>query len=117
MNVHHTAPPWRIRESKFAPDIAVLDDRTGIIAEVFDRHGPTYEDHKPEETRPNALLIAAAPDLFTAAEEAEGLLSYLLDHSASEVLSDRLFWIRLYSRAFRVGLQIRDAIAKAKGES
>jgi hypothetical protein len=74
----HTPGPWQISgpskpDNVGGRDYAVLDEQTKIIAECYEKVGPS-------DTRPayaNARLIAAAPELLQACKELVDIASGL----------------------------------------
>lgn len=99
----HTPGPWNLSESHSGADRSVFalspkHQNPIWIARVYNGDGSI---HTPAPIRDaNARLIAAAPDLLEACEETLRL------HDLSE--DDRLAGV--------IGIAIRAAIAKAKGD-
>jgi hypothetical protein len=99
----HTPGPWTLRSARLSGDVGIAaGSYDGPIAEVFEelRRGVL----RPEVARANARLIAAAPDLLAACEDAVEELradeNYVGDNGG-----EAEFLVKL-----------RAAIAKARGQ-
>jgi hypothetical protein len=96
MSTQHTPGPWSVLpEECDKPYIRIRGTRLGGRYKIANVVTPVYEgasSQEAEETRANARLIAAAPDLLKTLEE----LSLYVSHNGDE-------WVRN---------KARDALAK-----
>ena len=102
MTTKHTPGPWIADGS----NIKLTGKETRIVANVSDPHRPTQQT---DVNIANANLIAAAPDLLEALEDAEFIMRQLAKHP-QEVAS-------MLDTLKRSSKDARAAIAKAKGEA
>jgi hypothetical protein len=74
MTTVHTPGPWKtMPEELHRPYIRIRGTRLGGRYKVANVHGPDYKDaheNEAEETRANAALIEAAPDMKELIESA-----------------------------------------------
>jgi hypothetical protein len=101
MTTQHTAAPWETLE--IHDGIAIKDSRNVTIA--YCGYATEADDIELDkgETEANARLIAAAPDMLEALEDAEEIISSLMAiHEEDETDVPSI-------------VTIRAAIAKAKG--
>ena len=102
MSSQHTPGPWKsLPEEADKPYIRVRGTALGRRYKIANVMDPTYNgatDQDFEETRANARLIAAAPELYAALEQIAQI---------SEYNTSSMGWV--------VGLA-KAAIAKATGE-
>ena len=96
----HTPGTWRTLKSPHSKDIDILTSQ-GMIAEVFHR----IDDETFADVESNARLIAAAPALLEALENALALCN-------DTVLNGNVDWEILGATANR----IEQALAQARGE-
>lgn len=79
MTAQHTPGPWvALPEEVDKPYIRVRGTRLGGRYKIANVVTPVYEgvhEKEAEETRANARLIAAAPELLVALQEAENALA------------------------------------------
>lgn len=94
MSTQHTQGPWHVT------DEGHVDSAFGAVAEIVGANNPD------DETAPNALLIAAAPELL------EMLQSYSLPIDTNNIA---LSCIKFGTAAVERELKRRAAIAKAMG--
>ena len=107
----HTPGPWHISEeldilygSKTNPDYdnVVADCTQGFSLNYVEERG------KLEETKANANLIAAAPDMHEALQKMLPIITYVMNRASTP----REDWIQL-GNALSIG---EDAIKKAEGK-
>jgi hypothetical protein len=92
-----TPGPWHIDRIAAGPSLYVIASDGEDVARV--RGGG-------KDSRPNAHLIAAAPDLLTACKEAREVSAHMMRFIADNVPTDAML---------RFGVRLQDAIAKAEG--
>ena len=84
----HTPGPWHIGEIKWEDAPEILDDKMNLIGTVARAQ---YADN--HEAQDNARLIAAAPELLAAMQEASRALTELdpdSEHHDPDVIDDAL---------------------------
>lgn len=96
----HTPGPWRVDGNT---DIRVHSIGGKYVARIFSLLGTDSERDRVTE-QANAQLIAAAPDLLTAAKEIEALVAA---HVYPQPDKPDSKWAKL--------VRLREAIAKAEG--
>jgi hypothetical protein len=108
MEAKHTSGPWSIQRSTLHPHIRLVvnpPENEASPIEVCHIDGHALADTA------NANLIAAAPELLAALEEAKVLLTYCAD--GDEMSNDGVWDEERLEQAI---LMAKQAIAKAKGE-
>jgi hypothetical protein len=104
-----TPGPWHIDRIAAGPSLYVIASDGEDVARV--RGGG-------KDSRPNAHLIAAAPDLLTACKEAREVSAHMMRFIADNVPTDAMlrFAESMENAAFAgFGVRLQDAIAKAEG--
>lgn len=100
----HTPGPWQtLAEELNRPYIRVRGTRLGERYKIANVLAPVYEgvhNREADETRANALLIAAAPMMYEALKQIEPILARMYGPQATELPPMQI---------------IRAAIAEAEG--
>ena len=107
MTTQHTPAPWKIEPHDHAN---VVWSDNGVICDVF--HANEDDDmtasvESREESEANARLIAAAPELLAALQEARDYLADLLNSKDDEVIDN------LVNNGEEVESRLSAAIVKA----
>lgn len=112
MSTKHTPGPWTVTESSDWTGMSGvslgIDDAAGQDGER-DYHLATVVHGDPDELAANARLIASAPELMQALQEAENALDDYVERL--EKLGGQMNYGR------KVLMQARAAIAKATGSA
>jgi hypothetical protein len=95
----HTPGPWKVTKSSERKTLCVVNDDTWICGELQALNGTAIDER---ECLANARLIAAAPEMYEALEQAEACMSIV------EPRSDKAEYLRI------LGV-IRAVIGKAEG--
>jgi hypothetical protein len=106
-----TKGPWVKEVSKSRIDILTnggWDKGQPWIASVFVNH----VDVSQEAGEANAHLIAAAPDMYEALEQAQKVLAMFIEPNAIQQTTV----INAYAKAIEAEYKARKALAKARGE-
>lgn len=111
MTTNHTPGPWRaLSEECDKPYIRIRGTKLGGRYKVANVLTPVYDgvhQREAEETRANASLIAAAPELLAALEAWQAVCDRIVDQYDGVVAGVDFA---------ALGRANRGAIAKAKGE-
>lgn len=100
--VGHTPGPWRVPTAMFGDDIEVYHPTTGgMVRPICTMHG------EGDVTEANARLIASAPDLLAACEEAADTILAEVGNITDESVDGPMG--EVYATLMR-------AIARARGE-
>ena len=79
----HTSGPWYVEQDGHGPYVCA--QRHGRVADVHDPEQRSFKTNGGSEAWANARLIAAAPDLLVALENAMTWLATYGDHRSTQL--------------------------------